>query len=84
MAQHRYLDAPRSPLTEIVDSVSVIDLRSELAAVLNSPDPFNAEQSRYGLSHQLLDRLFVTYVPDNFAAAADNMQQERISENVID
>ena len=61
---HRYLDAPRSPLTEIVDAVSVIDLRSELAAVLNSLDLFDAEQLRYELPNQLLDRFFDTHVAE--------------------
>ena len=35
--------------TEIVDAVSVIDLRTELATVINSPDPFDTDQSRYEL-----------------------------------
>ena len=83
MAQHRYLDAPRSPLTKTVDALSVIDLRTELVAVLNSPAPFDTEESRYEFSNHLLDHLFDTYVAENSATAVDNIQEDRISENII-
>ena len=83
LAQHRYLDAPRSPLTEIVDAVSVIDLRTELAAVLNSPAPFDTEESRYELSNHLLDRLSDTYVAENAATALDNIQEDCTNEKII-
>ena len=50
---HRYLDAPRSSLTETVDAVSVMDFRTELAAFLNPSAPIDTEQSRHELSDQL-------------------------------
>ena len=83
LAQYRYLDAARSPLTEILDAVSVIDLRNQLAAVLNSPAPHDSEQSRYESSNQLSDCLFDTYVVENSAPAADKMREERMSENIL-
>ena len=83
LAQHRYLDAPRSPITEIVDAVSFLDLRTDLTAVLNSPAPFDTEQSRYELSNQLLDRLFDTYVAGNGAVATENMPEKTISKKII-
>ena len=83
VGQQRYLDAPRSPLTEVVDAVSVIDSRTELAAVLNSTAPFDTEESRYQFSNNLLDLLFDTYVAENSATAVDNIQEDRISENII-
>ena len=50
---HRYLDAPRSPLTETVDAVSVMDFQTELAALLNPSARIDTEQSRYELFDQL-------------------------------
>ena len=73
--QHRYLDAPHSPLTEIVDTVSVIDLCTELTAGLNLPAPFSTEQSRYKSSNELLNRLFYMYVAENASAPTDNVKK---------
>ena len=56
---------------------------SELAAVLHPPAPFDAEQSQHELSDQFLERLFDKHVAENSSAAVDNMQEERISENII-
>ena len=81
-AQNRYLDAPRSPFTEIVGTVAAIDLRTELTADFNSPD-FDVEQSRYEFSTQLLNRLFDTYEAENYSTPMDNMEEEPISERII-
>ena len=77
------MDAARPPITEIVDAFPFIELRTELAAVLNSPDPFDTEQYRYELSNQLLDRLFDTYVTESDAVATDNMPKKSISKKII-
>ena len=63
--------------------MSIIELSSGFAAVLSSPALFDAKQSRYELSNQLLDHLFDTRVAENLAASAGNMQEERISENFV-
>lgn len=83
MTQQLHLDAPRSPLTEIADAISVIDFRFELTAVLNSLATSDAEQSRFELSNKLMDCFFVTYVADNVAAHAYNMEEESISTEII-
>ena len=83
LALHRCLDAARPPVTEIVDAFSFVELRTELAAVLNSPDPFDTEQSRYELSNQLMDRFFDTYVTESGAVATDNMREKSISKKII-
>ena len=43
LSEHRLLDCPRSPLTEIVDAGEVIEAHDELTAVLNFPAPFDNE-----------------------------------------
>ena len=63
--------------------MSIIGLRTELNTVLNSPAPFDIEQSRYELSNQFLDRLFDTYVAENGVVGTGNMPEKSISKKII-
>ena len=72
------LDMPQTPLSEILAEVSAISDAANLHAVLNSPAPFDKDESRHEVSKANLQEKFDEYGENN---AQPESSAENLSEN---